>query len=377
MKISSEIELKNVLKSNEIGGLYFIYGNESYLKMMYANKIAHKAVQKEFEVFNIHFFDGRVTSVDKIAEAVEAMPMFSDKTCVVVNDLPIHEFEQTQIDNLEAVITDIPRSCALILLMDTVEKKEKKEKKGSIENTENENETINDTDKIISEEKSKKENVWDIILKIAVEKGYAIELNKKTNSELAEIVTSGAKKRGYIISNDTARYLVENVGNDLSNLQNELNKVCSFVKSEAITRSDIDKVAVKSIEAKIFDMAKFLIEKKYDEAYRILDTLFSQKTEPTLIVGTLISPFIDIYRVKLAIIAGEKAINVAKNFDYKGKEFKLTNSVGYASRISVAQLRKCLSALDDADAVLKRQSNDSKIIIEQTMARMLLAMDTK
>ena len=380
-KIIHENEIKHMIERGEIGGFYFIFGDESFLKIHYANSIAGRAVQKDFEDFNLHRFDGKTTNIESIAEAVEAMPMFCDRTCVFINDLPIHNLEQSEIENLKIVLSDIPETCTLILLMDTVEKKEKKEKKAN-KDDDDETDAEIETEPDIIEDKSKKENAWEDILCIAIEKGHAIELNRRSIDELAKTLMQGAQKRGHQLEAETAKYLIECVGNDLSNLKNELDKVCAYSKSERITKNDIDRIAVKSIEAKVFDMVKALLERKFDEACYILNTILpdalaNQKPVAIQIMGALISPFIDMYRVKVAVASGSSAINVADYYNYKGKEFRLTKSTRDISVLSVYKLRKCLDFLFEADCLLKSTQILPKLIIEQTLVRILIIISEK
>ncbi len=368
--------MKNILRKEIIGGPYFIFGNDNFLKLHYANTIANKAMNKDFNDFNLHRFDGKSTSVDKIAEAVEALPMFSERTCIIVNDLPLNEMDQVEIDNLKIILNDTPKTCAFILLMDTVEKKIKKENKLKNEDNDSETETESDGETEIIEEKQKKENVWDEILSIVIEKGYAFELNNRTSSELVVELEKGAKKRGHKIEPKTARYLIESVGSDLSNLKNELDKICSFSKSEMITNAEINEIAYKSIEARVFDMAKSLLDNNYTNACTILDSLLpdtdaNQKSTAIQIMGALISPFIDMYRSKVAISSGFKSANIANYYNYKDKEFRLNHSARDVVKLSINQICNCLNLLLDADYLLKSKPINPKIVLEHTMVLIL------
>lgn len=373
--IQSESDVNAYIKKGEIGGLNFIYGNEAYLKLHYANKLANKAINADFRDFNLHKFDGKVTSVDTIAESIEAMPMFSEKSCVYVNDLPINDLNQTEIEKLKFVIKDIPETCVFIMLMDTIEKKTKKEKTNENEDHELENSEVTDVDKNEVSDKQIKENIWDEILTIAVENGHAIELNRKSNDELAGIIIKGAADRGRRIENLTAHYLIASVGNDLNNLKNELVKICLFSKNIIIDKKDIDAVAVKTLEAKVFDMAKLVLSNDLNGAFSILETLFSQKAEPAKVFGAFITPFIDMYRIKTALASGLNAIDVGKYYNYKGKEFRLTNLSRDVTGLSVKKLKNCINLLDNADFMLKKKSIDPKLVIEQTMVRIVCTIN--
>lgn len=371
--IQGESAIKNYIINNNIAGLNFIYGDESYLKLYYANKLSQKVVNSDFEDFNLHRIDGKNTEVDKIAEAVESMPMFSDKTCVYINDLPINDMDETEIEKLKLILNDIPETCVLILLMDTVERKVKKDKQLETENPDSGN--SEEKGVINNSEKQTKKNMWDEILTIALNKGHAIELNKKASSELVEILMKGAVDRGRKIERNTAYYLIDCVGNDLCSLQNELDKICLFSKNVLIAKSDIDAVAVKSVEAKVFGMANMLLSNNFEGAFSILDSLFIQKAEPPQILGAFITPFIDMYRLKTASAACATINNIAEYFDYKeNKIYRLKNLPINISKLSAYQIKSCLNLLEEADTLIKRRSIDAKLVFEQTMAKISVAL---
>lgn len=91
-----------------------------------------------------------------------------------------------------------------------------------------------------------------------------------------------------------------------------------------------------------------------------------------MIMGAMISPYVDMYRAKLSCIAGNRAENAANYFNYKNKEFRLINSAKEASKISVTQLRLSLDTLWQADTMLKTAGINGKLIIEQTIIKLLL-----
>ena len=84
-------------------------------------------------------------------------------------------------------------------------------------------------------------------------------------------------------------YLVDTVGDDLLVLMNELTKLAAFAGKEGITREIIDSVAVKSVEASIFDLSAAIIENNADKAFSILSVLKQERVSPQIIIGTLAS----------------------------------------------------------------------------------------
>lgn len=89
-----------------------------------------------------------------------------------------------------------------------------------------------------------------------------------------------------------------------------------------------------------------------------------------MILGTLISAYVDMYRVKLALVAGEKAEYPAQFFNYKGREFRLRNAARDANTLSVEELRRCLDLLGTADRALKSGTSDEKTVLERLLVQL-------
>ena len=82
-----ETELKKQIKEKAFAPLYFLYGEEKYLISHYAAALVDKALGKNYSDFNFQSFDGGKATVDEIADAVQALPMFAERKCVLVKDL--------------------------------------------------------------------------------------------------------------------------------------------------------------------------------------------------------------------------------------------------------------------------------------------------
>jgi len=363
-KVAKEKQIVSAIKSGNLGGLYFIFGNENQLKLHYANEIAKKSVDENFADFNLRKYDGTTVSIETLKDAVEALPVFGKGTCVLISDLPINNLKKIDYENLKSVLGNIPKTCSFILLMDTVEKKKSKDKEnGQADESKNQGETS-----------EKKIDAWDEILEIAIKDGLAIELNNRPAASLAGQLVRKAADKGYALDENTAFYLVESVGSDIANLNSELDKLCGYVKGFIITVNDIDAVAVKTIEARTYDMIDSLIAGNSRSAYQILDILFAQKVEPLMIVGALIYPFMDMYRVKTAVQSGCRPDDLACYFPCYDSKNRLNNAAGNVRKLSLFQICRCLDLLDDADVKLKTSAIEKRTVIEQTMTGIMFAL---
>lgn len=343
MAMIDEDALKKQIREGQFARLYFFHGEESYLKQQYVNRIIEKTTDETFRAFNLHTLEGKDTTLDEIAECSEAMPMMGEYSVTVVNDMDLSKLDCGKDSKLFQLVSDIPETTVLIFRQNTIE--------------------VNPKDK-----------KWSDIIKLMDKYGCDVCLNKKSGGDLVKMLVSGAKKRECVLSNDNARYLISIVGDELNVLLNELEKVCFFADKREITKSDIDTVAVKSLEATAFTLTKFLIAGNFDKAYEALDTLFFLKTDPIMIMGAIISSYVDMYRAKVAVTNGENSTACASAFNYRGREFRLTNGARDSGKLSIIQLRKALEILSEADEKLKTNYEESKIrlTIEEAMVRLML-----
>lgn len=349
MPFYNESQLKKNIKEKDFARLYLIYGNEAYLKNHYIKSLAESAVTAGFESFNLHRFDaGNEKKKDLLLsllstafEASQTVPVMSEYTCIIVKNFPLSSLTKAEIEIFEQGVTQIPSSSIMVFHMDLVEVSTKK------------------TDK------------WQPILQFCSRQGVCAELNSRSTRSTTSLLSSGAKKRGCEMSQETAEYLISYSGDDLQILLNELEKLCAFVRSGEITSKNIDEVCIKSVEASIFDLAKTIIKKDAKEAYSIFSVLLSQKTEATIILGTLASAYVDIYRVKAAQNDGHQFDELSKLFSYKGKSFRLNNAAALGRGLSMKKIRRSIDILSQADLEIKFSSKPNQLILEELLARLL------
>ena len=341
----NEETLKKQIKSGEFSRVYILYGNEGYLKQHYANTICTKAVPKDFEDFNLKKLDGKETSLNEIYDCISSFPMMSEYTCTLIKDFPLNNYigEKGKVDKeFESIITDVPETSILIFWMDTLEVDEKSTK-------------------------------WSKVLKMIDGAGACAKIDKRTRSALEKLLVSSATKRGCTLSKDNAYYMISLIGEDMSTLQNELHKVCAYTGEDEITKSDIDKTVIVSVEAKIFQLSRMIVRGEADNAFENLSNLFKLREEPVVILSVLSKAFVDMYRVKAIKEKGISYSSLSTDFPsaYKGRTFLLDNAANDASKYTLTQLKNALNLLSDADRRLKSTNEDSKIILEELILRLL------
>ena len=336
----NESELKREIKAGNFKNAYLLYGEESYLKEYYANELKNKLVDKTFETFNFHSFDGKDTELDDILKDAQMLPMMSEYNFVLVKDYPI-EKSANDIKLLEEYLKDAPDTTVLVFWFDAIEPDVKSAK-------------------------------FKKVIKAFEKAGDCVALQKRSESDVAKLLVSGAKKRGAVLSTETAKYLISISGNDMKNLLNELDKLSYYAKGGEITKETVDNMATKCLQARIYDLSKYVVAGKSSMAYDVLNTLFEMKEEPVIILSAVSGVYVDMYRVKCAKSAGYGFDDVAKYFNYRGREFALRNATRDCANLSLEQLRTSLDEISKTDVKLKSTAVDKKLLLEELIIKLIL-----
>lgn len=337
----SEKELKNQIKNEEFSRAYFIYGDESYLKEFYVGKLQKKLVSGTFEDFNLHRFDGKQESVGDILKDADLLPMMGGCNLISACDYPFDKSDK-DCKEIKEYLKDVPDTTVLVFWYNSVKPDIKKSAR------------------------------WKGVEAAFAKYGSSIEFCRKSESELIKMLISGCKKRGAVLSPKNAAYLISVSGNDIKTLLNEVIKLSAYADGGEITKEDIDSLAVKCLQARIYDLSNAVVKGNYDKAYTVLDSLFAAKEDPVKVLSAISGCFVDMYRVKCAKTAGKPFDDVGAHFNYKGREFALKNASRDCSSLSFKQLRKSLDVIMDADNGLKSTSADERLILEEMLVKLLL-----
>lgn len=337
--------LKEQIKENRYMNSYLIYGNEAYLKQYYANLIAQKCVPSEMEGFNLRKFDAEnANDIDELIASTDTLPAFSDYSCTMMKNFALDAMYSADKELFEGWLRDMPETTVAVFWQDTTEINPKKNAK------------------------------WKSVISLFKKYGASLCLDELDKAALAKMVAGGCRKRGCEIDKVTAFYLIDTVGDDLNVLLNEVEKLSNYKQGGTVTSADIDAICIKSLEASVFDLSKALIAKNLNKSVMILDSLLTEKEKPELILGAIAGNFIDMYRVKVSVLAGKNADYLKDFYNYKNTEFRLRNAARDCGRLEMSTLRQCIDILSKADAQIKLRTVDERITLEKLLIELSAAI---
>ncbi len=345
MPTVDESGLRKRIGAGELSGLFVVAGEEKYLVKRLAQQLIKRAAGDAFPEFNNQSFTND-SSLDSVGDAAQALPFFAQRKCVSVADFDVEAKSPQELEKLYELWELAPESTTLVFWYPTL-----------------------DFD-------GKRSSKWRKFLKQAEERGTVALCARRGQGDLLRFVAREAEKAGCALPRQAAQKLLDYAGQDLTTLQNEVEKLCAYALGQGqgeVTLAMIEELVAKSTETTVFLLSGALVAGNYEKAYTLLDALFYQREEPIAILGALATSYVDMVRVRAALENGGTYGDAAQYGDYKGKDFRLKKAQQNVRGVPQQVLRESLHLLLEADMALKGSRLEPRIILDELIAKLLLA----
>lgn len=256
--------VKEDIRSGKFRRLYFFSGEEEYLNDYYSEEIIKALVPDGMKIFNYLSFtiDFDVNSFENF---LSSPPVMNPSKVVYIKDCALcsKSTKEDIRDRIKDIISDLPSYVTVII------------------NEANPTKTMS-------------------IYKTSSKVGVVVENKFQKTNVLQSWVVRSFEKDGYKISSDDALYLVENGDNGMYFLKNEIDKLKAYKdKEKIITKDDVEKSIVKSIEGKVFDMLDCMFNSHMNATFRHLTDLKTLKEPVKRILAIIMTEFTKIKKAKL------------------------------------------------------------------------------
>jgi DNA polymerase III subunit delta len=220
------------LKKHEYKSVYWLEGEEEFF-IDQVIEYAEKNILSESEAsFNLTIFYGRDTSWPDLFNACTKYPMFSDKQVVILKEAQAMK----DVERLENYV-EKPLSSTLLFVA----------------------------------YKGKKLDGRTKLAKLLKDKAVLLSSKKLYDNELPEWTSELIKLKGYSINNKALYLLIDHIGNDLSRLNNEVNKlILNLGTRKNITEDDVETFVGISKEFNVFELQQAIANKDLYKAIRII-----------------------------------------------------------------------------------------------------------
>lgn len=249
----------NEWKEKQTKPLYWFEGEESFFIDQLINYAEHYILTDAEKEFNQTIFYGKDAEWTTIINACRRYPMFSEKQVVILKEAQ----HMRDVEKLEQYIENpLPST---ILLIGFKEKSIDGRKK------------------------------FGRLLK---QKAEFLSFKKLYDNQLPEWTMTMVKSKGYDITQQAVRLIIDHLGNDLSRIENEVEKVwLNLGASHIIDEDAIEKYIGISKEFNVFELQDAVGKKDFSKAIRIIQFFASNpKAAPIqLVLPSLYGFFSKVY----------------------------------------------------------------------------------
>ena len=317
-------KIKQHIKDNNFSQIYLLHGQEDYLKRLYRDKLRNAIISPE-DTMNFSYFEGKDFPVQELISIAHTVPFFSERRLILVENSGCFKNQS----DLPDYIGDFPESTYLVFVEREVDKRNR-------------------------------------MYKAVQKKGTVSEMNGLTEDDLKLWIAQSLKKDGKKITEQNIMYMVQKTGPDMKNLENELEKLISYVGEEpVINREAIDAVCVVQTEGKIFQMIDEIGMKKQDKALSLYYDLLAVREKPMSILFLLIRHFNILLQIKELDRTGIPAGQMASKIGIP--PFTVKKYIGHAKNFSIDQLKENITRAAEVEEGIK-----TGLLLEQIGVELLI-----
>lgn len=266
----STIAIIEQWKKNVFKPIYFIHGEEDFYIDVLMNYAEQHLLTPEEAAFNLTIFYGKDAEKPVVENACKRYPMFADKQVVLLKEAQFMK----DLDKLETYITQ-PLASTILVIGYKGKKYDKRLKFFK---------TLSTHAEIFLSEKIK---------------------DDKLPAWIANLV----KQKGLAITPKAAALLEQHIGNDLSRISNEIDKLAINLKAnQQIDVEEIEKFIGISKEYNIFELGNAIAYKDFEKAFSILQYFESnpKAAPPLMALPALYSSFSKVYAAFGAASSNDK-----------------------------------------------------------------------
>lgn len=250
--------LNEDLKTGQLKQIYLFYGEEVYLKKQYKERLV-KAMFPDGDTFNYSYYEGKGVNPKEIIDLAETLPFFAEHRLIVLENTG---FLKNACPDLADYVKQMPETTRMVFVEEELDKRGK-------------------------------------LFKAIKEKGRIVEFGRQDERTLVRWILGMAKKEEKQMSEAAATYFLGKVGNDMENIQRELEKLfCYTLDSTSVTTKEIDEICTSQISNHIFDMVDAVAGKQQRKALDYYNDLLALKEPPMRILFLLTRQFRILFQIK-------------------------------------------------------------------------------
>jgi DNA polymerase-3 subunit delta len=294
---------------------YIFHGDDEHSKKEFLNQLQEKLGDRSLTELNTARFDGASLTFSQLRHACDSVPFLSDRRLVIVDDLLAREPEF--MESLLEYVPELPETTRLVF---------------------QESRVLPDSNPMVRLAKQSDD-------------GYVKSFKRLEGREISLWIQSSVNDRHGRISPRASHLLALNVGNNLTTLDNEIEKLVLFKGEALIDVDDVSLLCPYVAEASIFELVDALGSRHRRSAAELLQSKIADGTEPEYLFAMIIRQYRLLIQVKELTEAGKKPPEISRILNIHG--FVSGKLYQQSQNYDLAQLEQIYAHLLEVDVGVK------------------------
>ncbi len=309
------------IKSGNFKNLYFLYGEEDYLRKQYRDMLK-KAIVGDDDM-NYSYYEGKDINVNALIDQAETLPFFAERRLIVIDN---SGFFKAGGEELADYLKEAPATTYFVICDSEVDKRSK-------------------------------------LFKTCTSVGVAVEMKNPDEMTLKRWVNKMLSESGKKMTERDIEYFLELTGEDMTNIRNEVEKLICYVgDKDIITAADADEIVTKQINNHIFEMVEAIGNRNQKKAMDLYYELLTLREPPFRILSLVARQFNLLLQTKELLLNNVGNSQIAEKI--KVPPFAVKKYVYEARQFDMASLKKALEACVKADEDIKSGRMTDKMSVE-------------
>lgn len=309
------------IRNGQFKSVYLLCGEEAYLKKQYKDKLK-RAMADPDDSMNFSAYEGKGINPKEVIDLAETLPFFADRRVILIEN---SGFFKNSCEELAEYMPQIPKTTHFIFVEDEIDKRSK-------------------------------------LYKAVKNAGKIVEFTSQTEELLTRWVLTRIKKEGKNITGSVMQLFLNKVGNDMGNIDRELEKLlCYCMEEEVIEAADVEAVTTEQTTNKVFDMVNAIAEHNQRKALDLYYDLLTLKEPPMRIMYLISRQFQILLNIKDMSGKGFDNAAMAKNAGIP--PFAVRRNLSQAKGFTMQQLKQAIrDGVDYEEAVKTGRMNDQMAV---------------
>jgi len=295
--------------------ILLIFGEENFLSLKKAQQIKER-FSADSEEANINEIEAKEFSFSEFVKLSSSLPFISKKRLIIIKDILSSKINKDEEKKIAEYLSKIPEY-SITLFYENV---------ASFNN------------KILAQKvMSLAQKSWDF--------------KKMTSKKVEEWLNEEVRKRKISITKPAFSKLLAFVGNNLWQLDKELDKLSAYKNKERVEENDIEDLVSANLNTNVFELIDNIGAKNTKGTLSILNNLIEEGEDPLYLLGMII------YQIRNLLIIEDLALkNTSKSEIIKktGKHpYVVTKTLIQAKNFSLKELENIYSKIFETELSIK------------------------